>query len=259
MKHFGVICFRFFLLTAFCHSAFAQQKPGCAALPSRDALKVALTQVIKEGKEANTGLGNQEWASIVDRDGTGCAVVFSGPDRGAQWPGSRAISAEKASTANAFSTDNFALSTANLYSAAQPGGRLFSIINSSPPNPLALIGDPNSFGQANDPIVGKSVGGAIVFGGGLPLYDQKGKLLGGIGLSGDTSCADHVIAWKVRHLLKLDGVPMGVSPGQNDNMILDIQNGTSPSGFGHPSCKGGKPSDEVIKKLDQTHPIRPKS
>src|SRR3954452_5445216 len=236
MKSFGALLFRFFLLACICHSAFAQQKSGCAALPNRDALKAALAQVIKEGKEGNTGLGNQSWATIVDRDGIGCAVVFSGPDRGAQWPGSRAISAEKASTANAFSTDNFALSTANLYSAAQPGGSLFSIISSSPPNPQALLGDPNSFGQANDPIVGKPVGGAIVFGGGLPLYDKKGKLLGGLGLSGDTSCADHVVAWKVRHLLMLDGVPMGVSPDQNVNMILDIQNGVSASGFGHPSC-----------------------
>jgi Haem-degrading len=98
----------------------------------------------------------------------------------------------------------------------------------------------------------------IVFGGGLPLYDGSGKLVGGLGLSGDTSCADHVIAWKVRHGLKLDAVPMGVAPGQNDNMILDMQNGSSASGFGHPSCKGGKPSDEVIKKLPEQYPAAPK-
>ena len=70
-------------------------------------------------------------------------------------------------------------------------------------------------------------------------------------MSGDTSCADHVIAWKVRHELGLDHVPYGVAPGQNDNMILDIQNGSSASGYGHPSCKGGKPPDEIIKQLPE--------
>jgi len=59
------------------------------------------------------------WATIVDRDGVVCAVAFSGADRGAQWPCSRVISAQKANTANAFSLDSLALSTANLYSAAQ--------------------------------------------------------------------------------------------------------------------------------------------
>jgi uncharacterized protein GlcG (DUF336 family) len=231
----------------------------CSSLPDYGKLKAALQQVIKEGKEANTGLGNQEWAAMVDRDGIVCSVVFSGPDRGAQWPGSRMIAAEKANTANAFSSSNFALSTANLWAAAQPGGSLYGIINSAPPNAQAAFGDPNSFGQPNDPMVGKAIGGVIVFGGGLPLYDEKGKLLGGIGLSGDTACADHVIAWKLRHNLKLDGVPMGVAPGQNDNMILDVQGTTSASGFGHPSCKGGKPSDDVIRKLPQTHAVKSKA
>jgi uncharacterized protein GlcG (DUF336 family) len=34
-------------------------------------------------------------------------------------------------------------------------------------------------------MVGKPIGGVIVFGGGLPLYDTKGKIVGGLGLSGD--------------------------------------------------------------------------
>src|SRR3954452_6769483 len=148
------------------------------------------------------------------------------------------IAAEKANTANALSGPNFALSTANLYAASQPGQSLYSLATSAPPNPqTAFAGRPEQFGQSNDPLIGKPIGGVIVFGGGLPLYDTGGKLVGGLGVSGDTSCADHVIAWRIRHALKLDGVPMGVAPGQNDNMILDFQNGTSATGFGHPSCK----------------------
>ena len=103
-------------------------------------------------------------------------------------------------------------------------------------------------------MVGKPIGGIIVFGGGLPLYQPDGKLIGALGLSGDTSCTDHIIAWKVRAQLKLDAVPMGPSPAHNDNMILDFQNGYSPSGFGHPSCKGGMQSDPIIRDLSKNFP-----
>src|SRR5438034_2635092 len=93
-------------------------------------------------------------------------------------------------------------------------------------------------------MIGKRIGGTNVFGGGLPLYDAQGKLLGGLGVSGDASCADHNIAWKVRYNLHLDFVPAGVAdPTTNnnhgdDNIIYDINpaTGVSASGFGHPEC-----------------------
>jgi len=233
----------------------AKPVADCAGLPDHARLRAALQAIINQGKNANTGLGNQEWVAVVNRDGLVCAVAFSGPDRGAEWPGSRVIAAEKASTANALSSPDFALSTANLWAGAQPGQSLYSLVTSAPPNAQAVYaGSAADFGQSNDPLVGKPIGGVIVFGGGLPLYDATGKLLGGIGLSGDTSCADHVIAWKLRYSLKLDAVPAGVAQNSNDNMILDLQNGVSPSGFGHPSCKGGKPSDDTIKALPSQFP-----
>jgi hypothetical protein len=77
-------------------TAVSQASNQCAGLPEYQKLKAALTSVVKEGKEANSGMGNPEWATIVNRDGIVCAVVFSGPDRSAEWPGSRLISAEKA-------------------------------------------------------------------------------------------------------------------------------------------------------------------
>ncbi len=245
-------------VVTFSTFVFAQGKPspGCGELPDHAKLQSTVQAVVKEGQQANTGMGNQEWAAVVNRDGIVCAVVFSGPDRSVEWPGSRVIAAEKASTANALSGPNFALSTANLYWPSQPGQSLYSLTTSAPPNPQAAYsGNPQQFGQADDTMVGKPIGGVIVFGGGLALYDASGKLIGGLGLSGDTSCADHVIAWKVRHSLGLDHVPLGVAPGQNDNMILDFSNGQSGSGFGHPSCKGGKPSDDTIKNLPQKSPV----
>src|SRR5256885_11144978 len=96
---------------AFSVCSFAQSPQDCSKVPDYNKLKAALTNAVKEGKGANGGLGNQEWASVVNRDAVVCAVVFSGPNRGAEWPGSRVISAEKANTANAFSSDNFAISS----------------------------------------------------------------------------------------------------------------------------------------------------
>ena len=241
-------------VVVFSAPMWAQAPEGCKGLPDHNKLRTVLQSVIKQGKQQNGGMGNQEWAVIVNRDGMGCAVAFSGDNRSQEWPGSRMIAAEKANTANALSGPDYALSTANVYSGAQPGQSLYSLITSAPPNPQAAYGDPTSFGQENDPIVGKPVGGVIVFGGGLALYSAKGQIVGGLGLSGDTSCADHIIAWKVRHELHLDAVPMGPSPDQNDNMILDIRNGISASGFGHPVCKGGNPGEDIIRNLSKNFP-----
>jgi len=52
------------------------------------------------------------WATVVNRDGIVCTVVFTGSDRGDQWLGSRVISAKKANTANALSLPKLAISTA---------------------------------------------------------------------------------------------------------------------------------------------------
>ncbi len=228
----------------------------CRSLPTHAALKAAL---IAATQAETSGLNNHMWATVVNRDGVVCAVAFSGADRGAQWPGSRVISAQKAYTANAFSLDKtsaangsgqakgLALSTANLYSAVQPGGSLYGLQHSNPVNTGVVYDPPPAqFGGPGDPLVGKKGGGVNVFGGGLGLYAQGGTIVGGLGVSGDTSCADHSIAWRVRHALNLDtlaGVG-GVSgdPARPDNIVFDIADnpaggtGASKGGFGHPKC-----------------------
>jgi hypothetical protein len=137
------------------------------------------------------------------------------------------------------SLDSMAISTANLYAGSLPGGYLYGLITTSPPIPGDLYaGDPNSFGSGQDPMVGKTVGGGVVFGGGLALYDGH-SVVGGLGVSGDSSCADHNVAWRVRHGLGLDHVPNGVSPDHNDGIIYDmLPDKTSASGYGHPQCGG---------------------
>ena len=225
-----------------------------AELPNHAAVQTALKKVVAE---SNGGLSLNMWATLVDRDGVVQVVAFSGKDRGDQWPGSRVISAQKANTANAFSLPGLALSTANLFSAVQPGGSLFGLQFSNPVDTkVAYGGNAKNFGQNNDPMVGNRVGGVNVFGGGLALYDAKGDIVGAVGVSGDTSCADHNIAWKLRHALKLDYVPGGVSATKDDNIIYDIADGKSAGGFGHPECADA--STEIGKKLPETHPVSKK-
>ncbi len=222
-------------------------------LPTHLEVREALKSVVAEN---NGGLGFDMWATVVNRDGVVKLVAFSGDDRGDQWPGSRVISAQKANTANAFSLPQLAVSTANLYSAVQPGGSLYGLQHSNPiDTEVAYGGDSRNIGTENDPMVGKKIGGVNVFGGGLPLYDETGELLGALGVSGDTSCADHNIAWKLRHALKLDYVPGGVSPSGDDNIVYDIgDDGASESGWGHPACS--EASTDIAKKFPKTHPTR---
>jgi len=204
-------------------------------------LAQALRASVKaSGGPSNGGFDNHEWASIVARDGTVCAIVFSGGSPTDQWPGSRVIAMEKASTANSFSLKSMALATANLFALAQPGQSLYGVIAASPPSPEVGAGDAATFGTPGDPMTGKRSGGAIVFGGGLALYDGNG-VLGGLGVSGDSACADHNVAWRVRAALGLDKVPAGVNPERKDAIVYDMNAaGQSASGFGHPKCAGSE-------------------
>jgi uncharacterized protein GlcG (DUF336 family) len=210
---------------------------NCSKLPSYSQLKTALTAAVAT---ENSGLNLEMWATIVDRDGVVCAVAFSGADRGSQWPGSRVISAQKANTANSFSLNGLVLSTANLYAATQPGGSLFGLQESNPvATDVAYKGPSANYGKANDPMVGSKIGGVNVFGGGLALYDAARKVVGAVGVSGDTSCADHRIGWRVRDNLNLDylaGLFPIATATHPDNIIFDIVGGVSTGGFGHPTC-----------------------
>lgn len=243
-----------------------QPEPDCQGLPSHTELRDTLRLVVEES--GNGGLSNDMWATVVNRDGVVCAVAFSSRERDRQWPGSRIISAQKAHTANAFSLPpgaggllpGLALSTANLFTAVQPGGSLFGLQHSNPVDPRAYDGDHTLAGQPNDPLVGQKIGGVNVFGGGLGLYNQN-TIVGGIGVSGDTSCTDHIVSWKTRFGVNLDHVRNGLNPPtQGDNIIHDSVGGpqtgdhyTSPSGFGHPQCD--PVATAVANLLPVTHPL----
>src|SRR6201996_9641258 len=175
-----------------------------------------LATVVKS-PDQNGGLfsPNRMWSAVVDRVGTLCSVTVTGD----AWPGSRAIAIAKAGTANDFSNSALALSTANLYAPTQPGGSLYGLNNSNPFNPLF---------QPQNTGIGFVPGGIITFGGGVALY-SGGQVIGGLGVSGDTSCADHAIAYRMRHQAGLDGTP-------NSDNIVYLSAGEAPTGFAQPHC-----------------------
>jgi uncharacterized protein GlcG (DUF336 family) len=198
------------------------------------SLQAKLANVVSLS-DGNGGLfkPNRMWSAVVDREGTLCSVIRSDTDA---WPGSRSIAIAKASTANDFSNDKTALSTANLYSFTQPAntavattfpaGSLYGLNNSNPFNP--------DF-QAQGSGIGKVPGGIITFGGGVPLY-SGGQVIGGLGVSGDTACADHAIAFRMRRMAGLDGTPGGAGA---DNIVY-LGPGELPHDLGHPHCFLGK-------------------
>jgi Haem-degrading len=68
----------------------------------------------------------------------------------------------------------------------QPGGSLYGLNNSNPFRPAF---------DAQQTGIDAVPGGIITFGGGVALY-QNGNVIGGLGVSGDSSCADHAIAFR---------------------------------------------------------------
>ena len=93
---------------------------------------------------------------------------------------------------------------------------------------------------------GNKIGGVNVFGGGLAFYAAGKKIVGGVGVSGETPVPTTTLPGGCGTILGLDhlsGVG-GVSgdPARPDNIIFDIKpnpdggTGISPSGYGHPTC-----------------------
>ena len=193
----------------------------CSGLPTAGQLKQFLVAAPSHDGEAG-GLfhGTRMWGAVVNRNGELCAFATSKDDPTQVWPGSQAIAKAKAYTANAFSLDVLALSTALLYTFTQPTHSLWGLNHSNPFNPDALD-HPGGRGQID--------GGIITFGGGVPLY-KSGKVVGGLGVSGDTACADHEIAKRVRDLAGLN--PPGGATA--DDISYSSQDG--PSVFTHPLC-----------------------
>jgi uncharacterized protein GlcG (DUF336 family) len=215
------------LVFAFCALA-DEDGPRCNNLPSGSALAKLLAAAPTSGGDAG-GLfhGTRMWGAVVSRSGEICSFATSMSDPTQVWPGSQAIAKAKAYTANAFSLDTLALSTARLYTFTQPGHSLWSLGQSNLFNP-EFLAPPSGQGGGKNQIAG----GLIFFGGGVPLYSASGKILGGLGISGDTSCADHEIAKRVRNLAGLN--PPGGALA--DDIVYSSVDALALQQFTHPLC-----------------------
>ena len=202
-------------------NAFAAK---CQDLPKESELRQAMLAAAKLPNAGGLFQGARMWGAIVNRDGEICVYVTTTSDAAQVWPGSQAIAKAKAYTANAFSLDGLALSTAMLYTFTQPGHSLWSLGQSNLWHP-ALTAPPDGKGGGNNQIGG----GLIFFGGGVPIY-RDGKIIGGLGISGDTSCADHEIAKRTRNELSLNP-PGGPTV---DDIVYSLPD--PPSVFAHPKC-----------------------
>ena len=203
---------------------------NCSGLPDEAALQEAMRAVAGPAATPETGPvgglfnGTRMWGAVVNRDGEICSYVTTTNDPTQVWPGSQAIAKAKAYTANAFSLDTLALSTAMLYTFTQPGHSLWSLGQSNLWNP-ALTAPPSGQNGGTQQIGG----GLIFFGGGVPIY-RNGRIVGGLGISGDTSCADHEIAKRTRNQLGLN------PPGGSTADDITYSPPDAPSVFAHPTC-----------------------
>jgi len=236
----SLTCLSVFVMTAAVSMAFAgTPSPNCSldvgvVNKVQNQLKIVVN--LSDHNGSLFGASNTMWSAVVDRAGALCSIIKIGD----AWPGSRAIAIAKAETANDFSNDRLALSTTNLYGPTQPGGSLYGLNNSNTFNAADL---PQQNGLGGVP------GGIITFGGGVALY-LNGKVIGGLGVSGDSSCADHAVAFRMRQLASYNVLPGGVAPDGTDNIIY-ANSGTTPTGFEQPHCF---PSDLTPAQVEQIPP-----
>ncbi len=261
-----------------------ERNPSCAGLPTSEALKpLHVAAVKKQGETSGGAIGFNSWAVVVAPDGIVCAISYSGVNYTDQWLAGRVSAAQKASTANGFSqskvtpgsatsTGSFALSSANLYAASQEGGFLYGLnltnvadTNTSYFSKDGKPGDATTFGTNRDPMIGRPIGGVVILGGGLALYNAAGVKVGGLGVGGDTGCSDHVVAWHLRHNLNLDFLKTGGVAGiaslflgdvaHPDNIIFDLKAAQQTS-FGHPVCLFNPPIDPATNTLTFLEPVQ---
>jgi len=207
----------------------------------------------------STGFHLGMWATLVNETGRVCYVYSvdgaAGADNGGKaagntaWLGSRVISIQKANTANAFSLNELAISGGALTVATYEGGSLFGLQASNPVDASrAYAGPASDYGKKADPAVGKRIGGLNVFGGAVALYssdlDDDGNpvKIGAVGVSGDTSCRDHTMAYRLR-------LGLGFANEPNDDGLELIDTTTTPlSGlFQQPACGVSDPAPTVYQ------------
>jgi len=202
------------------------------------------------------GFGLPMWATLMNSTGKVCHVTsvkgVAGTANGGlaagrnAWLGSRVISAQKANTANAFSLNGLAISTGAISATVYPGGSLYGLQHSNPVDTnVVYAGGPANFGTSTDPLAGTFPGGVNVFGGGVALYNSSGVKAGSVGVSGDTSCRDHTMAYRLRIALTFNN-----EPNDDGLTLVDTTAGPLTGLFQQPACGVNDPAVTVYQASD---------
>jgi uncharacterized protein GlcG (DUF336 family) len=206
------------IITAGASTAYADGLTTSQANAIFQACRQAANATDSPLRPGNTKM----WCAVIDREGdlklikaTDTNGTPSSPLGSDAWRGSIEIAIAKAWTALAFSSDDLALDSKTIGllartdvcpaggpppCAGDPGEQagpapLFGIGNTNPFRPLSGLG-------AVDDSVGLRHRGIVTFAGGQPVYtkgsgacgDGDGRLVGGVGVSGDTVDADDTVA-----------------------------------------------------------------
>jgi uncharacterized protein GlcG (DUF336 family) len=211
--------------------------------PFANAVSLAIDDTIPYGIDDGTTAGLGMWAVWVNETGKVCEVFasrggnavvgkFAGNDA---WLGSRSAAAQKAFSANAFSTDTQSISTGYMYAEVVPNDSLYGLQHSNPVDyKVVSDGDPVFYAKKSDGLMGQRPGGISVIGGGVALYNNSGEKIGAVGISGDSSCRDHAVAYRTRFYLNLDNQPT------DDGLVLI----DPPVTLGdHPTCASAAKAD----------------
>ena len=217
----------------------AQSGNGCSNLPSQSDLRAALSAARGVG---NGGFDLDMWGTLVNRDGIVCAVAFTGADRGDPMAGQpRDLGAEGEHRERVQPAGPRALHRQPLCGraarrqpvrpAGQQSGRHRRGVRRHPANVRHSRTIRWSAARS-----AASTSSAAAW----RCTTRRTSWSAAIGVSGDTSCADHNIAWRTRHALNLDYVPGGVGAGgaRRQHQLSGV--GAVPSlanDFSHPICK----------------------
>ena len=181
--------------------------------------------------DANGGIfkPNRMWAAIVDRQGVLCSIHSSAEFAPSTdvWPGSRAIAIAKAGTANDFSNNGLApLHREPL--RPHTARRITLRPETTPIHSSRRISTSRNMHPATHPVASSPSAAASP-------CTAAARSSARSAVSGDSSCADHAIAFRMRLLAGYNTLPGGVAPDNTDNIIY-AANGTPPTGFEQPHC-----------------------
>lgn len=178
--------------TAFAAAGLTTEQAGAIFLKCKEEAN--------QTPSAFRGAGNNTkmWCAVVNREGTLKLIKATDTDESPKnimitdaWRVSIEVAIAKAFSGIALSSDQNAVTSRDLGTLSQPGQPLWGIGNTNPYRPLTG----NKPLKPDDEILARKHHGIVTFPGGVPVYTcDTHKLVGGVGVSGDSVDNDETVA-----------------------------------------------------------------